>query len=185
MKTKTVDYSTHNPPPPLDELPSYQLKTPFENDDDIKVISLEELLSFDRKSFSPTIDWPGDTGPAEMMSDGITNSTEEVKVNRSDEKTPYDPVEENITPPPLLGYRGGQLLICGNRNGINVRKDNRNVCNNANDLRQLPKLTAMMDFSESDSNSSVFSIPDDRDIFGGNMYGDDISDDAGPEDWSS
>lgn len=185
MGTKIVDYSTDSPPPLLDELhTSYQVKTPFEGDDDIKVISLEELLSFDRKSFSPTINWPGDIGPNETMSDGITNSTEG-RVKRSDEKTPYDPVEENNTPPPLFSSRGGQLLICGNRNGINVLKDNRNVCNDMNGLRQLPKLTTLMDFSESDSNSSVFSIPDDRDIFGGNMYGEEISDDAGPEDWSS
>lgn len=161
----------------------------FDNDD-IKIVSLEELLEFDRKSFSPPLDWPNTNEIDDIMVDDGTPNSIDVKLNRSDEKTPYDPVQENMTPPPLplMDYLGGQLLICGNRG-------NEKQFNHNGDCKTVPSFTPMFDFIDKDSDFSSgppsLSLPDaddvTDDILHSNMYGDMVSnsDDAGIDDWSS
>lgn len=142
-------------------------------------------MEFDRKSFSPPMHWPNEID-GNMVDSGTANANN-VKVNRSDEKTPYDSVQENMTPPPLMDYLGGQLLICGNRS--NEKQFNRN-----DECKTVSSFVPIFDFIDKDSDFSSgppsLSLPDDDendDILDANMYGDVISnsDDAGIDDWSS
>lgn len=153
---------------------------------DVKVVSLEDLLSFGRRSLSPSMDWANAIDMDDLLINGSSNSID-IKVNSTDEKIPYEPVQKNMTPPPLKGYMGGQLLISGNRDEGNIRRNDNDKHNNIAD-RMVPKLGLLYDFLDKDSELSSgppsLSLPDENNIFDCNMYGD-LTDDTGIDEWST
>lgn len=164
----------------------------FENDD-IKCVGLEELLELENKSFSPPLNWPSSTMDTDEMMINDASNDIDLQRNCSDEKTPYDPIYDSMTPPPLIGYQGGQLLIggCNRFNNDSIARDRTQLENNGKMVE--PNIGPSFEFIDKDSDFSSgppsLALPDenddDNDLLDGNIYGDVVSDDAGIDDWSS
>lgn len=163
-------------------------KEPFETDD-IKCVSLEELLEFENKSFSPPLNWPSNAMEMDELSNNDAPNDIALSGNRSDEKTPYDPIYDSMTPPPLIGYQGGQLLIGGCYRLDNVANACDKIQLDNNDKARASKFGPLFDFNDKDSDFSSgppsLASDDSDELSTDNGCAETVSDDGGVDDWSS